>query len=147
MRFLKGEFCKNWNFQYVNFRIKCGFCPSVMTQNHKSKQFVRRGLSGLKRIGPIPFFFRGQALSQSAFLDCLQNSMLENNVVLQSPNSHFRHELEQFLKLNVSEKSNHDKICEIAKLGFSHFHYFCERSEHNDYFCEKIQFWNFWNTL
>ena len=27
MRFQKGEFCKNWDFQYGNFWIKCGFLP------------------------------------------------------------------------------------------------------------------------
>ena len=27
LRFLKGEFCENWDFQYVNFWIKCGFLP------------------------------------------------------------------------------------------------------------------------
>ena len=27
MRFQKGEFCKNWDFQYVNFWIKYGFLP------------------------------------------------------------------------------------------------------------------------
>ena len=35
MRIQRGEFCKNWNFQYVNFWIKCGFlpqCAQVTTQ-------------------------------------------------------------------------------------------------------------------
>ena len=27
MRFQKGEFCKNWDFQCVNFWMKCGFLP------------------------------------------------------------------------------------------------------------------------
>ena len=27
MRFQICEFCKNWNFQYVNFWITCGFLP------------------------------------------------------------------------------------------------------------------------
>ena len=32
MRFQKGEFCKNWDCQYVNFWIKCGFLPQRETQ-------------------------------------------------------------------------------------------------------------------
>ena len=31
MRFQKGEFCKNWDFQCVNFWIKCGFLPQCGT--------------------------------------------------------------------------------------------------------------------
>ena len=27
MRFQRGEFCKNWDYQYVNFWIKCEFLP------------------------------------------------------------------------------------------------------------------------
>ena len=31
MRFQYGEFCKNWDFQYVNFWIKCEFLPHMIS--------------------------------------------------------------------------------------------------------------------
>ena len=31
----KCEFCKNWNFQYVNFWIQCGFLPLATKMDFK----------------------------------------------------------------------------------------------------------------
>ena len=46
MRFQKGEFCKNWDSQHVNFRIKCGFLPRFAHKNEILINFFKHCAEG-----------------------------------------------------------------------------------------------------